>query len=57
MTAKAVLYIDLDNTLIDNTPINGASEFEGEWVKFGTDDYPDWPAVTDYLLAEQIGTK
>ena len=43
--------------LIDDRPNNGASEFEGEWVKFGADDYPDWPAVTGYLLPDPMGTK
>ena len=43
--------------LIDDRPNNGASEFEGEWVKFGADDYPDWPAVTAYLLPDPKGMK
>jgi 5'-nucleotidase len=50
-------HLNRGDYLVDDRPNNGASEFEGEWVKFGTDDYPDWPAVTDYLLAEQNGTK
>ena len=29
----------------------------GEWLKFGADDYPDWPAVTAYLLPDPKGTK
>jgi len=43
--------------LIDDRPNNGASEFEGEWVKFGADGYPDWPAVTAYLLPDPKGRK
>ena len=50
-------HLNRGDYLIDDRPNNGASEFEGEWVKFSTDDYTDWPAVTDYLLAEQKGTK
>ena len=52
--------------LIDNRPNNGASEFEGEWVKFGAvkypdwsavTAYPDWPAVTAYLLPDAKDTE
>lgn len=37
--------------LVDDRPNNGASEFEGEWLKFGSEQYPDWKTVTQYLLA------
>ncbi len=36
--------------LIDDRTKNGASEFEGELIQFGTDKYPDWHSVVDYLL-------
>jgi len=36
--------------LIDDRPHNGAEHFEGEWIKFGSKKYPDWKAVTKYLL-------
>ena len=36
--------------LIDDRPNNGAKDFEGELIKFGSDEYPNWPAVLDYLL-------
>ena len=36
--------------LIDDRPNNGAKDFEGEWIHFGSDDYPDWDAVLRYLL-------
>tara|TARA_Y100000385_G_scaffold18529_1_gene18515 strand:- start:381 stop:824 length:444 start_codon:yes stop_codon:yes gene_type:complete len=36
--------------LIDDRPNNGAKDFEGELIKFGSDEYPDWSAVIDYLL-------
>jgi len=36
--------------LIDDRPHNGTEHFEGEWIKFGSKKYPDWKAVTKYLL-------
>ena len=36
--------------LIDDRGKNGTSEFEGEWIQFGTDRFPDWDAVLGYLL-------
>lgn len=38
--------------LIDDRDKNGAKEFEGEWIQFGSDKFPDWKAVTDYLLSK-----
>ena len=35
--------------LIDDRKENGAEDFKGEWIHFGTDKFPDWDAVTDYL--------
>ena len=43
--------------LIDDRPNNGASKFEGEWLKIGADPYPNWLAVTAYLLPNPTGTK
>ena len=37
--------------LIDDRPNNGADEFEGELIRFGSDAFPDWAAVKDYLKA------
>jgi len=36
--------------LIDDRPNNGAKDFEGELIKFGSTEYPNWYAVLDYLL-------
>jgi 5'(3')-deoxyribonucleotidase len=36
--------------LIDDRGKNGTSEFEGEWIQFGSEKFPDWKAVLDYLL-------
>lgn len=35
--------------LIDDRPKHGADTFEGEWIQFGSDSYPDWPSVVAYL--------
>lgn len=38
--------------LIDDRGKNGTSEFGGEWIQFGSERFPDWQAVLDYLLPE-----
>jgi 5'(3')-deoxyribonucleotidase len=35
--------------LIDDRPNNGASEFEGELLTFGSERFPDWDSVLKYL--------
>lgn len=37
--------------LVDDRTKNGASEFVGEHIHFGTEKFPDWESVTEYLLA------
>ena len=36
--------------LIDDRPNNGAKDFKGQWIHFGTEKFPDWPSVLNYLL-------
>jgi len=36
--------------LIDDRPNNGAAQFDGEWIHFGTKTYPNWQVVLNYLL-------
>lgn len=36
--------------LIDDRTKNGADKFEGEHVHFGTEKFPDWKTVVDYLM-------
>ena len=36
--------------LIDDRTKNGAGEFKGELIQFGTDKFPDWKSVCSYLL-------
>tara|TARA_B100000900_G_C20331734_1_gene614509 strand:- start:18 stop:479 length:462 start_codon:yes stop_codon:yes gene_type:complete len=35
--------------LIDDRTKNGAGEFNGELIQFGTDKFPNWDSVVDYL--------
>lgn len=44
---KSLLKGDL---LIDDDNKAGQPEFEGEWLHFGKEKFPDWKAVTDYLV-------
>jgi len=36
--------------LIDDRPNNGAKDFEGEWIHFGSENFPDWSSVIKHLL-------
>ena len=39
--------------LIDDRRYNGASEFVGEWLQFGSDEYSNWDAVLEYLSSRK----
>ena len=36
--------------LIDDRGKNGTNEFKGEWIHFGSEKFPDWNTVVNYLL-------
>lgn len=36
--------------LIDDRDKNGAAEFEGELIRYGSDKFPDWDSVLKCLL-------
>lgn len=36
--------------LIDDRTKNGAEQFDGELILFGSEHFPDWQAVAEYLL-------
>lgn len=42
-------HLNYGDYLIDDRPNNGAENFQGEWIHFKTELFPDWPAVMDYL--------
>jgi len=35
--------------LIDDRAKNGAAQFSGEWIQFGSTEFPDWQAIIEYL--------
>ena len=36
--------------LIDDRDKHGVTEFEGEWIHSGSDRFPNWDSVLEYLL-------
>ena len=41
--------LNIGDFLIDDRIKNGAGEFTGEHIHFGTDRFPDWQTVVEYL--------
>ena len=39
--------------LIDDRTKNGAAEFKGKHIHFGTDEFPNWNAVETFLENNQ----
>ena len=39
----------IGDILIDDRPNNGASNFQGLWIHFGSLAYPDWKTILAYL--------
>ena len=39
--------------LIDDRTVNGAGDFRGEHIHFGSDKFPDWDAVLAYLIPKK----
>lgn len=39
--------------LIDDRGKNGTSEFDGEWIEFGSEKFHDWNRVLAYLNVEK----
>jgi len=46
-------HLNMGDYLIDDRTANGAGQFTGEHIHFGTDQFPDWDAVLQYLLGDQ----
>lgn len=38
--------------LIDDRDKHGVRDFEGEWIHFGSERFPDWDSVLDYLISD-----
>lgn len=44
--------LNIGHFLIDDRTKNGAEEFTGEHIHFGSDKFPNWPTVMNYLLSK-----
>ena len=42
-------HLNMGDYLVDDRTKNGAGEFTGELIQFGSDKFPDWSSVLDYL--------
>ena len=40
--------------LIDDRSKNGTSAFEGEWIPFRSEQFPDWQSILNYLMPEDM---
>lgn len=40
--------------LIDDRGKNGTSEFSGKWIQFGSEQFPDWESVLNYLTSRRL---
>lgn len=43
-------HLNIGDYLIDDRTANGAGQFTGEHIHFGTETFPDWRSVIQYLL-------
>ncbi len=39
--------------LIDDREVHGAADFHGEHILFGSEKFPDWPSVIQYLKEKE----
>jgi len=42
-------HLLIGDYLIDDRRFNGASEFKGEWLNFGSENFRNWGAILNYL--------
>ena len=45
-------HLNIGHFLIDDRLHNGADQFNGELIRFGSGEFPDWKTVTQYLLSK-----
>ena len=43
-------HLNIGDYLIDDREKNGANRFSGELILFGSEKFPDWSSVIDYLV-------
>lgn len=46
-------HLNVGDYLVDDRLKNGADRFTGEHIHFGTERFPDWATVVDYLMKEE----
>lgn len=49
--------LNIGDFLVDDRKHNGAGEFTGEHIHFGTSDFPDWDSVYNYLMIDYVSEK
>ena len=42
-------HLLIGDYLIDDRRFNGASEFKGKWLHFGSENFRNWGAILNYL--------
>ena len=47
---KMIITLCKGDYLIDDRDKNGAAEFEGNLIRYGSEKFPDWDAVLEYLI-------
>ncbi len=45
--------LNIGDFLVDDRTKNGAGEFKGEFIQFGTARFPDWATVKKYLMEKK----
>ena len=46
--------LNIGEYLIDDRTKNGAGEFKGKHIHFGTEQFPDWVSVKKYLMRKEF---
>jgi 5'-nucleotidase len=46
-------HLNRGHFLVDDRPNNGAEHFKGKWIHFGSERFPDWEVVTEYLIRKK----
>jgi 5'(3')-deoxyribonucleotidase len=44
-------HLNKGDYIIDDRTKNGVEHFEGEHIHFGTEQFPDWDSVCEYLVS------
>ena len=47
---SSVKHLNRGDILIDDRTANGAGDFSGRLIRFGSDEFPDWQAILRELL-------